>query len=69
MSLCLKMFNDFYAVYGILVITVICVNGDIPEDKIEGESLPSWNKPFPSKHYSGYIEVKTFFNSKYLHYW
>ena len=43
-------------------------NGEIVQDKIDGGSLPGWNKPLPSAHYSGYIGVNTT-NGKHLHYW
>lgn len=42
------------------------VQGAISSDEINGQDLPGWNKPLPSKQYSGYIEVDT---GRYLHYW
>lgn len=45
--------------------------GAIASDEINGIDLPGWNKPLPSKHYSGYIHLSN--NSsdsgKYFHYW
>lgn len=51
------------------IVASLCrliVQGAIPSDEINGQDLPGWNKPLPSKQYSGYIEVDT---GRYLHYW
>ncbi len=53
----------------LVIITAVLVNGDIPGDKLDGNSLPGWYYyPLPSAHYSGYIEVNAT-NGKHLHYW
>ena len=50
------------------VMLVLTVNGAVPEDEVRGEDLPGWNRPLPSKQYSGYIDLNDTYG-KSLHYW
>ena len=53
----------------VLLVAVLAVSpgrSDIPEHLIT--SLPGWDKPLPTKQYSGYIEINAT-TGKYLHYW
>ena len=58
----------FRCVLAVSAALTLLVSGDIAQDKVDGANLPGWNKPLPSNHYSGYIEVNAT-NGKRLHYW
>lgn len=65
-----------------LLTCLLVVQGAVSYHEINGKELPGWNKPLPSKQYSGYFELDdqqstdsadymTYYstNTKYLHYW
>lgn len=56
-------------------VFLLVVEGAIKDHEIDGTKLPGWNKPLPSKQYSGYIDLNQYDDSKrnvitkHLHYW
>lgn len=49
-------------------VLILAVNGAVPEDEIHGADLPGWNRPLPSRQYSGYVGLNDT-TGKSLHYW
>ncbi len=52
-------------VASVLVALAVSVYGAVPADLIT--SLPGFNQPFPSKQYSGFLQVGE--PGRFLHYW
>lgn len=72
-------------VFLLVLFFVSLTEGAISSHQVDGQELPGWQKPLPSRQYSGYIEIDQEPNAevadsetsassskhikKYFHYW